>query len=222
MLISTDGACKRPGTPECSAIGVAWVKTDDGDLYYTSRYETAQSSSQRGELMGLICALEEAKKAPTDETIVIVTDSEYLYNSVMLDWYQKWYRNNWVGATGPVKNSDLWKTIHHLIRHELEHDPNETRVILQWTKGHLMTYTKTNAKKAIVADPSGVELFSRIQAMCSRPSETDRIIDDFLYNYRQQAYIAPPREICLEYVMMNVMADKLAEFLVGTLDAVTL
>lgn len=222
MLISTDGGCKRQGTPQCSALGVAWVQTENGQMYFKSRYENSESTSQRGELMGLICALEEARRAPADETIVIVTDSEYLYNSVMLGWYEKWYENNWIGATGPVKNRDLWQQIYYLIKECLEWDPDEQRVILQWTKGHLMTYTKSNVKKCMRDDPTGVELFMRVTAMAKRPSEEDRIIDDFLYNLNKHDHIAPPREICLERVIANVVADCLADYLVTTLDDVVL
>lgn len=218
MLISTDGACKRQGTPQCSALGVAWVQTEKGDMYFKSKYESQESTNQRGELMGLICALEEGYKAAEDETIVIITDSEYLYNSVMLGWYEKWHDNRWVGATGPVKNQDLWKRIYHLIN-EVH---GSERVVLQWTKGHLMSYTKGNVKKCMREDPTGIELFMRVSSMANRPSEKDRIIDDFLYNQNKHKHIAPPRDVCLERVIANVVADCLADYLVTTLDDVVL
>ena len=66
MIISTDGACKRSGTPECSSVGVAWVIKDDGDMYFLSTYESRRSTSQRGEINGLIKALDIAVEEALD------------------------------------------------------------------------------------------------------------------------------------------------------------
>ena len=109
MLIATDGACKRNGQPTCSSVGVAWIQTDTGDMLFKSKFETC-STSQRGEINGLLEALQYAvQNAAANEDIIIITDSEYLYNTVSLDWCFKWRAANWRTGSGEIaKNADLW------------------------------------------------------------------------------------------------------------------
>lgn len=219
MLISTDGACKRNGTPECCSAGVAWFQTEAGEMYFKSIYET-QSTSQRGEINGLILALEEAlNKAADDEVIIVVTDSEYLYNTVELGWSMKWEASHWQGAAGPVKNPDMWATVNALLR---ALNKNEERVFMQWTKGHLFSYTPGNVNRAMREDSSGLELFSRISSVANRVSERERIIDDFLRNLSDHGRAAVPREECLTRCIANVMADCLAAYVVRTMEDIAL
>lgn len=222
MIISTDGACKRNGTPECSSAGVAWVIKDNGEMYFLSTYESKNSTSQRGEINGLIKALDIAlKEAPDpDEVITIVTDSEYLQNTVRLGWSFRWEANGWVGATGPVKNADLWKQVNDRLRRI---NVDEERVFMAWTKGHLMSYTPANVKRALAEDSSGVELYSRILAMANRASDHDRIVADYKHNLKQhQEIIVFDPEECILRVTMNVMADCLAGYIVNAMEAVVL
>lgn len=217
MIIAIDGACKRNGTPQCLAAGVAWIKTEDGGLYYKADVETLESTNQRGELMGLLAALKEAATTPDDEDIVIITDSEYLFNSVALEWSLTWEANNYIGSSGQVvKNADLWQKINDYI-HKI--NKVENRIYMQWTKGHLVHYTAGNITKAMMADPSGVELFARITAMANRPADKDRIISDFIYNRTKHEKDAPPKEVCLEWAIFNATADAIATFVVKAMDA---
>lgn len=168
MLIATDGACKRNGTPQCSSLGVAWIETEDGQLLYKSKFET-QSTSQRGEINGLLEALRYAvEHASNEEDIIIITDSEYLYNTVMLDWCFKWRAADWIGGQGPVKNPDLWKEVCKLLDILNGQMP---RVFLQWTKGHLIHYTPGNIKQAMLVDPEGLELYKRVSSVANRPAD---------------------------------------------------
>ena len=220
MLISIDGGCKRQGTPQCSSVGVAWVQTDDGDLFYRANYENPESTSQRGELNGLISALTVAtERAAADETIIIVTDSEYLYNTVSKGWSLTWERSGWQGSAGPVKNRDMWQTVNNMLR---SLNANEERVFMQWTKGHLISYTPANARRAMAQDPTGISLFMNIKAIASRGSEEDRIVEDFIYNRVKHEHQVPPRVACLEWCIANVMADTLASYLTTLLDSVVL
>lgn len=215
MLVAVDGACKRNGTPQCSSSGVAWIETEDGDYMYKAKFET-ESTSQRGEINGLYAALEYAAQHSTpEEEIIIITDSEYLHNTVTLGWLEKWYHNNWVGAVGAVKNQDLWKRIHELIT-QLNHP--EERVFLQWTKGHLMRYTLRNTKAAMVEDPTGVELFMRITSIANRTSERQRIINDFAHERKEHDRFVPPDEIALAWVIANTTADSLATYVMDLMD----
>lgn len=219
MLIATDGACKRNGTPECCSAGVAFIQTDDGDMYFKSMYET-QSTSQRGEINGLLLALAEAnERALPDEPIIIITDSEYLFNTIELGWSMKWEANQWMGATGPAKNSDMWAAVNEYLRRLNNPEP---RVFMQWTKGHLFSYTPANVRRAMAEDNSGVELYSRLSAIANRPSEKDRIIRDFNWNRAEHDKMRLPDDVALQYVIANMMADSLAAFVVHAMENVAL
>lgn len=220
MLISIDGGCKRSGTPECSSVGVAWFQTEAGDLYFRAFYESHESTSQRGELNGLLTALEEAnKRSAPDEDIIIITDSEYLYNSVTRGWSMTWEASHWQGSQGPVKNRDLWEKVNRLLRSL--NNPGE-RVFMQWTKGHLISYSAAAARRTMLQDPTGIGLFMNIQSIASRGSEEDRIIDDFIYNRKKHDHPYPPRKVCLEWCVANTMADTLASYLVALIDVAEL
>lgn len=222
MIISTDGACKRNGTPQCSSAGVAWVITDNGEMYFNATYESSGSTSQRGEINGLINALTMAiaETGDSDEIVVIVTDSEYLCNTVRLGWSFKWEANNWMGAQGPAKNADLWKKVNDKLR---QLNRNEERVVMSWTKGHLMSYTPANIKRAMNEDNTGVELYSRILSIANRPSDRARIIKDYQANLRDhQEIVVADEEECITRVTMNVMADCLAGYVVKSMENVAL
>lgn len=218
MLIAIDGACKRNGQPDCLAAGVAWIQTEDGQMLYKSRIETC-STNQRGELFGLLEALHyAADTADKNETIFIVTDSEYLLNSVMQSWYKKWQNNNWIGSTGTVvKNVDIWKRIAKLLDTLNEH---EERVFLTWTKGHLMKYTPSNIKRVMKQDDTGIELFMRVTSIAFRACEADRIYADFKHELEKHEKMVPPKEIGLQWVIANTVADCLATFVVSIADEV--
>ena len=221
MLISIDGACKRNGEPTCSSCGVAWIQTEDGQLLYKANFENTGSTSQRGELQGLIAALDYAVQHPSnDEVISIITDSEYLYNTVSKEWVNKWHDNNWIGAEGTtIKNVDMWE---HIYNRLFVLNAAGDRVFMQWTKGHIMSYTPGNIKRAMIADASGVELYSRILAMGGRPADKGRIISDFKMQRAKHDHLVPDDETCFAWCMANVMADCLTSYLVTALDSVML
>lgn len=213
MLIAIDGACKRNGEPDCFSTGVAWFITDTGDMFFKAACET-QSTSQRGELSGLLEALKyAAENAAEDEDVIIVTDSEYMFNSVDKEWCIKWRAANWIGGQGlTVKNADMWEKATSYI------DQLKGQLFMQWTKGHMVHYTPGNIKKAMSVDPSGIELYNRICATANRPADKDRIINDFINNRVKHGHIAPPRELSLEWAICNAQADALASYLVKTMD----
>jgi ribonuclease HI len=221
MLISIDGACKRNGEPTCSSCGVAWIQTEDEQLLYKANYESTGSTSQRGELQGLIAALDYARfNSGANEIISIITDSEYLFNTVSKEWVNKWYDNKWIGSEGvTIKNVDMWQHVYSSLQ-ELNADGD--RVFMQWTKGHIMSYTPGNIKRAMMVDATGVELYSRILAMGGRPADKGRIISDFKMQRTKHDHLVPDDETCFKWCMANVMADCLTSFLVTALDGVML
>lgn len=215
MLIAIDGACKRNGKPDCMSVGAAWIQTEGGELKYKHIFET-ESTSQRGEINGLIAALQYAAKYSNyTEHIIIVTDSQYLYNSVMLEWCYKWRENGWTNADGQAtKNADLWAAVCALldtINHGAE------RVFLEWTKGHMVHYTKGNVKKAMKVDPEGIELYSRITTMANRPADRQNIINRFNKERGDHGCMVVPEDIALEWAIANATADGIAFYIVNTI-----
>lgn len=216
MLIAIDGACKRNGEPTCVSVGVAWIMTDADEMFFKAKFEH-QSTSQRGELNGLTQALEYAVESATPgEVICIVTDSEYMYNTIDLEWWSKWRANNWYGAQGEiVKNVDMWKHVGDLMD---ALDNKRCMVAMQWTKGHLIHYTPSKIKNAMDVDPSGAELYARITAVANRPADVNRIIRQFKDERISHKHIAPPDEAALEWAIANTTADALASYIVKTFD----
>jgi len=66
--------------------------------------------------------------------VTVVSDSQYLCDTIYFGWISNWKRNNWIGSEGkPVKNQELWE--------ELELSINILRqrnivVDFRWVKGH--------------------------------------------------------------------------------------
>lgn len=214
MIISTDGACKHLGKPDCFSIGIAWIQTDDGKFLFEARAEE-KSTSQRGEINGLINALEYAvKNSAADEDIIIITDSEYLHNTVMKEWCFKWRDNAWLTSTGdPAKNYDLW-----LIVCDMLDKLGKDRVYLNWTKGHLLSYNKKLTERILKDDPTGVMLYVNITTVANRPSEKQRIYEEFNANRTSHDYSQMPIQTSVDWVVMNVMADSIATYVVNLLD----
>jgi len=216
MLIAVDGACKRNGSPDCIAAGVAWIQTNDGNMYYKSHIDN-NSTSQRGEIFGLLLALKEASTTQLEdgEDVIIITDSEYLYNTVMLEWCFKWRDANWKNGSGEdAKNADLWKVACLLLERI-----GKEKVYMQWTKGHLMSYTPGNAKKAIQADIMGIQLYDQVMTMASIPANTVCIVDKFNRERRDHDKDVLPMEVAREWVVNNTVADLLAYYIVNLYNA---
>lgn len=218
MIISTDGACKRLGKPDCFSVGAAWIHTDEGALFLLAKPEN-NSTSQRGEINGLLVALDYVvEHAKPDEDIIIITDSEYLHNTVMKEWCFKWRDNDWIIGTGePAKNRDKWELVCNLLDRI-----GKDRVYLNWTKGHLLSYSKNLTERSIREDATGVSLFGNLTTIANRPSEKQRIADEFNSNRINHDYSKLPEQTAVDWVVMNVMADCIATCVVTLLDVTPL
>jgi len=178
------------------------------------------STSQRGEINGLLEALKYAKlNREPDEMIIIISDSEYLCNTVTLEWAWKWQANDWQTSTGALaKNMDLWQEVVKLVDFI-----GRDNVCMQWVKGHLISYTKGNARRAMAADSTGIELYTQMLTMLNRPSEKDRVVKELKQKSREHEISGDitnvPDVVLLEWVSMNIMADLLADYIVTILDA---
>ena len=84
-----------------------------------------RTTNNRMELMAVIAGLEALTKPCRVE---IVSDSKYVTDAFNKKWIDGWLKKNWKGASGPVKNVDLWK---RLLAAAQPHELHFT-----WVKGH--------------------------------------------------------------------------------------
>ncbi|MHC5110902.1 MAG: ribonuclease HI [Planctomycetota bacterium] len=112
VIIYTDGACSgNPGPGGWAAI-LSHPATGDRKSLCGGEPRT---TNNRMELRAAIEALQALNKAPL--RVHLVSDSEYVLRG-LTEWIKGWIANNWrrgkkAGAP-PVKNDDLWKTLHAL------------------------------------------------------------------------------------------------------------
>ncbi len=117
IIIYTDGACSfNPGPG-----GWAAVLKYKGAEKQISGFEK-ETTNNRMELRAVLEALK-ALKEPC--SVIVHTDSAYIYNAFTKGWIYNWQNNGWkTTAKKPVENQDLWKEI------------------LQLTKTHKVTWKK--------------------------------------------------------------------------------
>lgn len=120
ITIHTDGACS--GNPGPGGYGIVILQG-------TERYELsggeASTTNNRMELTAVMVAL---RACPAGSEIKLYSDSKYFVDG-LTQWLPGWLRNNWKSALGsPVKNKDLWVTLHQLT--------SERNITVEWVKGH--------------------------------------------------------------------------------------
>ena len=109
VTLYTDGAAR--GNPEGPGGYGAILQFVDsrGNLHekeLSAGYE--KTTNNRMELMAVIAGLE-ALTRPC--RVKVVSDSQYVTNAFLKGWLESWQKKNWRGASGPVKNVDLWKIL---------------------------------------------------------------------------------------------------------------
>lgn len=132
MQLWGDGAVKANGKPEAVAGWGAIIVVDgrivrewNGHLPAT-KYPPYQSNNT-GELMAIIEGLS-ALERPYE--LEVYSDSAYVINGMMQQWYKNWEKNGWKNSMGkPVANRRLWKQLIELAK---PHD-------IKWchVKGHV-------------------------------------------------------------------------------------
>lgn len=81
---------------------------DDKLATYDSGTED-DSTNQRAELLAAIKGFEYLNWQHKDEAVVLVSDSAYLVNCLVDEWYEKWLINGFKNSAGePVANQSLW------------------------------------------------------------------------------------------------------------------
>ena len=120
VVIFTDGACL--GNPGPGGYG-AILQYGEHRRELSGGYR--RTTNNRMELTAAIKALE-ALKEHCDVTLV--SDSEYVVNSIAKGWARNWSAKRWRRQGGVVPNWELWERLLELTeRHKLQ---------VQWVEGH--------------------------------------------------------------------------------------
>lgn len=204
ISIWIDGACKANGKPECISAGGLFIVDNEG-YAYTQTVHELNSTSQRGEIHALIKALQLCilyrNKGESD--FRIVTDSEYMYNTVNKGWLSNWERKGWITAAGdPVKNKDLWERIIGLL-------VGLEDLVMFHIKGHCLSIGKVAGAALIATDPSGSSLRNRLYEIykTAKPERLSEARELFLKNHD---YEVPDEEALRELIVGNCVADFIA------------
>jgi ribonuclease HI len=112
IIVYTDGACSgNQFSNNNGGWGVVMKYNDTTKELYGGEKNT---TNQRMELIACIKALEQMKT--TAIPIEIYSDSAYLVNCILQEWYKKWESNGWKNAhKKPVENRDLWERLLELM-----------------------------------------------------------------------------------------------------------
>ena len=117
--IYTDGAAK--GNPGNGGYGVVMELV--GTPYKREFYEGFRlTTNNRMELLAVIVGLEKLKHL--NMTVLVVSDSKYVIDSVVKGWVFGWEKKNFTGK----KNPDLWMRFLKIYR--------KHKVDFKWIKGH--------------------------------------------------------------------------------------
>jgi len=117
--IYTDGAAK--GNPGNGGYGVVMELV--GTSYKKEFYEGFRlTTNNRMELLAVIVGLEKLKNP--NMTVLIISDSKYVVDSVQKRWVFGWEKKGFAGK----KNPDLWKRFLKIYR--------KHQVDFKWIKGH--------------------------------------------------------------------------------------
>ncbi|KAM0251329.1 hypothetical protein ACHAQJ_008224 [Trichoderma viride] len=129
LEIYTDGSSLANGRAGSRAgLGVYFGENDPRNL--AEKLPGEPQTNQRAELMAMQRALE---IAPTDQTVRIISDSQYSIKCVT-EWAIGWKKKNWLTASGEkVKNQDIIRAV--LARMD-ERTKAGGNTYFQWVKGH--------------------------------------------------------------------------------------
>lgn len=122
VILYTDGACS--GNPGPGGWAAILKHTGTGKVKRLSAGE-ADTTNNRMELTAVIEGLR-SLKSDRRYRVRLVSDSEYVIHG-LTQWIDGWIANNWrrgkKANAPPVKNDDLWKTLHELVgRFEMSYE----------------------------------------------------------------------------------------------------
>lgn len=201
--IAIDGACRRNGKPDCISAGSCFILVEDNNgveqCFTISDHET-ESTSQRGELTGLLLAFEHIAIDNTET--VVITDSEYLFNTITKRWVDRWMHNQWQTADGsPVKNQDLWTKIWNI------YIKIEDYITMFHIKGHLLSVGMKKYHDLMYADVTGYSLYQYVYF--NKQIKADKL-DHALALSEMNNGFRPDASLLQKFAAMNVTVDAVA------------
>lgn len=112
MEIYTDGSLKRIGK-NVTFGGWSFIALREKESPISKIGQEFNTTNQRMELTAIQEALKWAQKnRRPSERVVIYSDSAYIVNCYLQEWYVDWEKNRWLNASNkPVANQDLWINI---------------------------------------------------------------------------------------------------------------
>jgi ribonuclease HI len=208
ILIAIDGACRRNGKSDCISAGGLFIKqyTEDLTILRTQiKFEHEyNSTNQRGELLALLLALDCAWQCK--EETQIVTDSEYLFNTMTKNWYTNWQNNGWKSVAGSdIKNKDYWMQIIHM------HDTcvkNNIEILFYHIQGHAMPFGKVTASTLLNKDRSGLLLYNELCNKFENNQKND-FVDLNELSIKNNGFKLED-VVLKEFVVSNIVADSVA------------
>lgn len=134
--IYTDGACSNNQKPGGQPGGWAAVFADGTVI---AGADPATTNNR----MELTAVIEGLKRTPVGAEVTIYSDSAYVVNAFLQDWFAGWRRRGWRNSKGdPVENQDLWQELWRLAQ--------ERRVKWVKVKGHAGNRFNEMADRAAV------------------------------------------------------------------------
>lgn len=207
LQIAIDGACRGNGKPECVSAGGVFIFDVNTDKTRILTAFESHSTSQRGELIALQLAMNEVYDSRVGACII--TDSEYIFNTMAKEWYKGWESRSWRTATlGSVKNVDLWKSIAKLADRCYAEDIGVT---FYYIKGHCISFGKKTASTLLSTDETGMSLYRAVvdKYQQTHNSKLEALIDAQELSEKNNGY-ALPGNILQNFVVMNTVADAIA------------
>ena len=111
----TDGACnkKKNGGWACCILD------ENGKLLKSFSGFLADTTNNQMELTSVLEGLKKFNQNTAEVTVI--SDSSYVVNCFLHNWYIKWINNNWKNSQNdPVKNKELWISLLILVK-KFEH-----------------------------------------------------------------------------------------------------
>lgn len=110
--VYTDGSLKR-GESTLRCGGWAYIIVQDVRPVHYASGGMLNTTNQRMELSAMAEALEYVSKIrKPNQKVVVYSDSAYIINCYLKEWYITWLSNGWVTSKRErVANQDLWERI---------------------------------------------------------------------------------------------------------------
>lgn len=212
VIISIDGACRRNGQPNCVSAGGLFIVELGGRKMQTvvsaktMSVSEKESTNQRGEMLALLEALKYIKNE-TNGIGSILTDSEYLFNTMYKEWFKGWESRDWLTAQGTlVKNLDLWQQIVEVYRQCDD-------VVFFHIKGHCIPFGKVTAENLLLKDDSGLKLYEeayrKYDAEAPQPKRLEKLVEAQELSLKNNGFKLQPEQL-RKFVVLNIVVDAVA------------